>query len=108
MKRFMQIALGALMLGGLTAGTAVPASARVAVGIGIGVPAYPAYPYYYGHSCRWYYVRGLAAPAGCYGYGYYGYGYAPVGLSFTYHPGWHRVWYRGRWAWRHPHHWRHR
>jgi hypothetical protein len=71
MKRFGKLALGALMLGGLAIG-ASPVSAGVGVSVGIGAPAY----YGYGHSCRWYFYHGFAAPAYCYD-GYYG-GYGPV------------------------------
>jgi hypothetical protein len=88
MKRFGKIALGALMLGGAVAATTVPADARVAVGIGIGVPVggyygygYPAYGYPY------------------YGYPYYGYGY---GYAPVVYGGWGRVGWHGRYGYRRP------
>jgi hypothetical protein len=89
MKRFGKIALAALMLGGTVAATTAPASARVAVGIGIGVGV-PAYGYGYGYPY--------------YGYPYYGYPYGyPVAYGY-YGP---RVWWHGRWVYRHPiRHWR--
>jgi len=100
MSRFGKIALGALLVGGLATGATLPASAaRIGIGIGLGVPAYGYYGGYYGHSCRWYAVRGLAAPAGCYG-GYYGYGYGPVVYGGYYGRPWHRAWVGGRWHWR--------
>jgi hypothetical protein len=100
MKKFTKIALGALMLAGVTTvGTAAistPAEARVSVGIGLGFPGYyggyggyygpayygPAYydpyyyrpyPYYYG---RPYYRGGYYGGRGYYrgGYGHHGYG----------------------------------
>ena len=93
MTRFGKIALGALMLGGAVAATTVPADARVVVGVGIGVPVggyYGGYGYPY------------------YGYPYYGgyYGYAPVGYYGGYYGP--RVWWHGRWVYRHPYyrHWR--
>ena len=39
MKRFAKIALGALILAGAATGAAAPASARVVVGFGAGIPA---------------------------------------------------------------------
>ncbi|HEY8698172.1 MAG TPA: hypothetical protein VIM02_11165 [Rhizomicrobium sp.] len=85
MKRFGKLALGALMLGGLAI-AADPASARVGVSVGIGVPAYG-----YAHSCGWYAYHGFAAPAYCYDDGYYG-GYGPVVYgSFGFRDRW------GRW-----------
>ena len=89
MKRFGKIALGALMLGGAVAATTVPADARVVVGIGLGVPVGGYYAPYYGYPY--------------YGYPYYGYGYAPVVYG-----GWGpRVWWHGRYVYRHRPYYRH-
>jgi len=87
MKRFGKIALGALMLGGAVAATTVPADARVVVGVGIGVPVGGYYAPYYGYPY--------------YGYPYYGY---PAAYGY-YGP---RVWWHGRWVYRHPWHRWHR
>jgi len=82
MTNLGKLAAGALLMAGTaigaTAVTTTPASARVVVGIGVGVPGY--YPYY-GYPCGYYGYCGYPA--------YYGYGY-----------GGPYAWWGGRWHWR--------
>lgn len=102
MKNIMKLAVGAAMLGGLAV-TAVPANAGVAVGIGIGAPAYHphgAWCYHHPHRCG--YGAGYVAPA------YGGYAGAPaIGVYVGGHGYWdgHRYWghrypYHGGWRYR--------
>ena len=75
MKLLAKAALGALVLAGATAMTAVPADAHVSIGIGFGYPGYyygpSAYPYnaYCDPRSRWY------DPYRCDEYDGYGYDY---------------------------------
>jgi hypothetical protein len=92
MKRFSKIALGAVMLIGAATAVASPASAGIAVGIGVG-------PGYYGPPagvvCDPYsrfYNPAYCGPAG-YGYDY---GYGPViGFGGYYGSGWHGGYHGG-------------
>ena len=124
MTRMKKLAVGALavigMTGAATLATTAPAEARVAIGIGIGVPGY-------------YYGPGYYPPGPCYGYDYYyagecGYpvysGGVFLGGRWVYGPHYYRwyggrpwVWYRGgwhywggwrgaRWNWAHHGGWR--
>jgi len=103
MKRFGKYAIATLMVAGTAFGatlaTTAPADARVAVGIGIGVPG----PYY-GNPCanpdyRYYH------PDYCYGYGpgYYGAAYPAGGFWITDSFG-HRHWHAGGHGDGHWHH----
>ncbi len=90
MKRFGKIALAALALGGTVAATTVPANAaRVAVGIGFGVPAYGYYGYPYAYPYYGYYGYPVVY-GGYYGPRYYWHG------RYWHRPYWHRGW-RHRW-----------
>jgi len=88
MKPFGKIAAGALAIaaaGGAVVAAATPAEARVVIGVGFGVPVYPAYypPPCYGYYC------GYPAYYGPYVGGYWG-GYW-VGGRYVRH------WYPRRW-----------
>jgi hypothetical protein len=96
MKKFIAGAIAAAgIAGGATLATTTPAEARVAIGIGIGVPGY-----YYGPG---YYPPG---PCGSYDYYYSGYcGYPTytggvfLGGRWVYGPHYYRWWHGRPWFW---------
>jgi hypothetical protein len=99
MTRIGKLAVGALATIGIAAGTTLattaPADARVAVGIGIGVPGY-------------YYGPGYYPPGPCSAYNYYYSGYCGypvyggavfVGGRWAYGPHYYRWWGGRPWFW---------